>query len=372
MNVFQNLINQKFERLTVIERAENTKQGSCQWKCQCECGEIIKVRASALKGGKSKSCGCLSKDKSKELHSTHGLSKHPLYKTWQAIKDRCYNEKNQFYEKYGEKGIIMCDEWKNSFETFYKDIGEKPSNKHSLDRIDVNKGYSKENCRWATIKEQNLNKTNTMKLSFNGETKTLYEWAKLLNIKPYTLYKRIYNQKWSTEEALTRNIQDGKRIKRGINIKHKANYSLRNAVNSGKIIKPNKCEVENCNETKVYGHHYLGYEKENWLKVQWLCSKHHKGEREIYIEYKGEKKTISDWAKQFKLNKKTILWRLNKTTNIVDDSIFEPVEKGKLITYNGETLNYSQWAKKIGINIKSLRKRIKKGLPIDEIMKPPR
>lgn len=372
MNVFENLINKKFERLTVIERAENTKQGSAQWKCQCDCGKIIKVRASALKAGKSKSCGCLSKDKSKKIHSTHGLSKHPLYKTWQAIKDRCYNEKNQFYKKYGEKGIRMSNEWKESFENFYKDMGDKPSSRHSIDRIDNNGNYCKENCRWASIKEQNLNKTNTMKLLFNREIKTLYEWAKFIGIKPYTLYKRIYNQKWSVEEALTRDLQDGERKKRVINIKHKANYTLRNAVKSGKIIKPNKCEIIDCNETKIYGHHHLGYNKENWLNVQWLCSKHHKGEREVYLEHKGEKKTISDWARQFNLNKKTILWRLNKNNNVVDDSIFEPIEKGTLITYNNETLNYSQWAKKIGINIKSFRNRIKKGWAIDQIMKPPK
>lgn len=97
---------------------------------------------------------------------------------------RCYDENYKDYERYGDKGIKVSKSWKNSFETFHSDMGNRPSKKHSLDRINNKKGYSKNNCRWATYKEQNNNRTSNRIIEYEGQTKTAIQWAEFLNI-PY-------------------------------------------------------------------------------------------------------------------------------------------------------------------------------------------
>jgi len=161
---------------------------------ECHCGKQTLVKDSAVRQGQ-KSCGCTRT-------ITHGLSSSPEFQAWSSIKKRCLKPNNNQYKDYGARGISICKEWKNSFEDFYKDMGPRPSLKHSIDRIDNNKGYSKENCRWATMSEQNLNKRNSRKLSFNNETKSLTEWSRITGIKFETLRSRL-SLNWPIERALT-------------------------------------------------------------------------------------------------------------------------------------------------------------------------
>lgn len=180
----------KFNMLTVIEFIPNNKAAS-YWKCRCDCGAEKIIRGSSLKNGNTKSCGCASI----ELITKHGYCKNNKPKTntyyiWTSIKQRCYNKKMKRYKSYGGRGIKVCDRWLNSFSNFLSDMGEKPSNL-SLDRIDNDQGYSPENCRWATKREQaNNTRTNNI-IQYKNQKFTLTEFARHIGIHPETLRKRI-------------------------------------------------------------------------------------------------------------------------------------------------------------------------------------
>lgn len=133
--------------------------------------------------------------------SIPGITKLPEYKVWQDMKARCYYKKNNGFERYGGRGITVCDEWINSFATFYRDMGPKPSPIHSLDRIDNNGDYTPENCRWATHKEQSNNRRNNILFTIDGETKTLKQWCEQLNLKYKTVHARI-KRGWTIESSL--------------------------------------------------------------------------------------------------------------------------------------------------------------------------
>ena len=129
-------------------------------------------------------------------------SRSPTYNSWQAMKKRCLNKKHKGYKDYGEKGITICDEWIDSHQNFKKDMGEKPEN-HSLDRIDNSIGYSKENCKWSTITEQNRNRSYNKIVEYNGNRKILIEFCEELNLEYKTICLRINTYKWDIVRALS-------------------------------------------------------------------------------------------------------------------------------------------------------------------------
>ena len=187
MATFIDLTGQQFGRLVVTERAENSAKGEAQWYCLCVCGNETRVPTRHLRGGNTKSCGCSNRD----VSTTHGMSSSPEYVIWSGIKQRCYNEKNPDYHHYGERGIIVCDEWKESFEAFYRDMGPRPSPQHSIDRRENDKGYSKKNCRWATQIEQSNNTRRNIFYIYNGITRTLKAWCRELNLNYHTVRARL-------------------------------------------------------------------------------------------------------------------------------------------------------------------------------------
>lgn len=211
MGKFIDLTGQKFGRLTVVERVENyvTPKGiqMPQWKCKCDCGKEKVVRGHDLKRGNTTSCGCLRREKMFEIgknSTTHGHSRERLYRIWADMKSRCYNPNSIKYYIYGAEGKTVCDEWLHDFEAFYKwAMANGYADNLTIERIDGTKGYSPENCRWATKKEQNVNKRNNHLITYNGKTQTLSQWADELGISRAVLYMRINKLHWDIERALT-------------------------------------------------------------------------------------------------------------------------------------------------------------------------
>ena len=171
--------------------------------CKCDCGKKKRVRIDHLKSGATISCGCVGRKNSAKAKITHGMSKTRVFKIWMGMLDRCKNDRDGHW---GKRGIIVCKRWRDSFVDFYKDMGEPPTDKHSIDRIDVNGNYEPNNCRWATYKQQARNKRNNTILTLNGYSATLAEWSEITGLKPSTLCVRLYTLGWSAKDALQKPV----------------------------------------------------------------------------------------------------------------------------------------------------------------------
>ena len=159
MSKIIDLTGQKFGKLTVIKVDENNhKRNQKHWLCKCDCGNITSVCTNKLKSGHTKSCGCYSREKAKKVNTTHGLSKEPLYERYMGMKARCYNTNHESYKDYGGRGITVCDEWLNNYESFREwamDNGYEPQ--YKLDRRDNDGNYEPSNCRWISHKSNMRN-----------------------------------------------------------------------------------------------------------------------------------------------------------------------------------------------------------------------
>ena len=202
---FEDLSGRKYGRLTVLNRSEQ-KSKRIYFDCICDCGNKITVRASDLKNGTAKSCGCIKKEKYKSggYNLKHGCWKHPAYGVYSKMRDRCYNENVKSYENYGGRGITICDEWlgANGIQNFCKWADDNGYNKGlEIDRIDNNQGYSPDNCRWVDRFVQANNKRSSHFVDGFGMTKTIGEWSRLLNIDYDMIYRRIKKNKTIEEIA---------------------------------------------------------------------------------------------------------------------------------------------------------------------------
>jgi len=171
-----------FGYLQVLRR-DLSRKGKVFWMCRCTCGREISVVSGNLH--RQKSCGCQNKRSIK-----HGGTRSRTYKVYQSMRYRCLNPTSAGYPNYGGRGITICKRW-DSYENFLRDMGERPTG-HSLDRIDNDRGYSPSNCRWATVEQQNRNKRDTKRITWEGRTQSLAEWARELGLKEGTLSARIY------------------------------------------------------------------------------------------------------------------------------------------------------------------------------------
>lgn len=174
-----------FGLLTVVERVPNPKNSQSLWKCRCKCGNTTFVLKSHLKNGDTVSCGCYRRNRmKKDKHTIHGIcidgnqNANRIYHIWNGMLSRCYNQKSHDWERYGGKGITICTEWKNDFPCFYKwAMANGYKSNLSIDRKDNSKGYSPNNCRWSTSKEQANNRSNNILFEVKGEIVTLAQLA---------------------------------------------------------------------------------------------------------------------------------------------------------------------------------------------------
>jgi hypothetical protein len=187
------LIGKRFGKLLCTEKI-GRKKTKMLWRCVCDCGRISEVTSSNLVTGNTRSCGC--------GHSHHGLSiSDPLYRVWVDMRNRCKNPRHKAYKDYGGRGIAVCNEWEDYslFHEWAMTHGYQQG--LTIEREDNNKGYSPENCRWATMKEQSNNKRTNRMFIHNGITKTLEQWAEVSNLNPITLSDRL-SRGWGIGKAL--------------------------------------------------------------------------------------------------------------------------------------------------------------------------
>lgn len=204
--------NERLEVIDVFFKEDKRGKKVKYFLCKCDCGNEKLVRSDGITSKRIKSCGCLAKElasqKAKEMglnNKKHGMSRSRIYKIWDNMRERCNNPNHTRYEEYGGRGITYDPKW-DSFSNFYEDMKEGYSDDLTIERIDVNDNYYKENCTWLTMTDRQANKQNTDFLILNGESKRLVEWADILNIPAQTLRSRK-RRDWNDFDTLTKPVR---------------------------------------------------------------------------------------------------------------------------------------------------------------------
>jgi len=207
--VVEDLIGQQFGLWTVIELQPDSTGWDRQVICSCQCGTTKPVRVSSIVGGKSKCCGCKSNGRSKSKKPTnaiqHGMSRTPTYQSYYSMLARCLNPKAHAFDKYGGRGIQVCDKWVSSFQSFLSDMGARPSMKHSLGRINNDGHYCPENCRWEDDVQQQNNTSQNHFIEVDGDRLTIAQWSRKTGIKMSTIRYRI-KKGWPAKEAVSADL----------------------------------------------------------------------------------------------------------------------------------------------------------------------
>lgn len=204
MAVVKDLTDKRFDKLVAVECVGRTNNGNAKWLCKCDCGGEKIVASWGLRSDKTHSCGCIKREQNTQQFTTHGRKPYQLYQLWAGIKNRCYNKRAAKYPQYGGRGIAVCAEWKDSFEPF-RDwaLSNGYSKDLTIERKDVNGNYCPENCCFATQKTQQNNRRNNRRITFNGETNTMAQWADITGIS-YSAIQHRLDRGWPIEEVLTR------------------------------------------------------------------------------------------------------------------------------------------------------------------------
>lgn len=303
----EDITGNKYGKLTVTGFSHRNKNYRYYWKCKCDCGNEKIVERSQLKNEKTKSCGCLVKERATEANITHGMSGTKIYKIWYGMKTRCYNSVSPKYKNYGARGIEICDEWLNSFETFYiwsMDNGYKEG--LTIDRIDVNGNYEPSNCRWVDNKVQANNKTNNVYIIYNNKTQTLIQWCEELGLEPGKIYLRYErNPNISPEELFNTEINN------------KILITYRNKTQSIR----KWCKDLNLNYVTICSR----YRNNPNISLEDLFSS--KNQKAILMTHKGKTQNLTQWCNELNLNYEAIKARYKKNPNISPEELFKPIRK---------------------------------------------
>lgn len=196
----QNWVGRKFHQLTVTGPAPDKIVGKWilrMWECRCDCGGTLVVKATSLKSGNTKSCGCRK--------VKHGQRNAPEYAVWRTMLARCNNPKHKSFHDYGGRGIKVCERWMTAA-NFFADMGQRPSARHTIERINNSGNYEPSNCRWATMAEQCKNRRNSVVVTAAGQALSLSEWAQKTGIGLSTIKERLRNG-WSPDRAVSEPVR---------------------------------------------------------------------------------------------------------------------------------------------------------------------
>lgn len=210
---YKDWTNQRFGKLVVVKYLYTNKRRKAVWLCKCDCGNYTEQPSERLVTGNTRSCGCLHIEATKKNirkaieHNTINktVEERDIYKKFQQMKKRCYSPKCKAYNNYGGRGIDICSEWLNDYRTFIEwSLNNGYQKGLSIDRIDNNKGYYPENCRWVNNLTQQNNKRNNRYLEFEGEKYTIAEWSRIKNIPAPTISDRL-RRKYTIDKVLNSN-----------------------------------------------------------------------------------------------------------------------------------------------------------------------
>lgn len=286
------------------------------------------------------------------------MSTSSEYCVWVAMKQRCTNPNHMHYGRYGGRGIKFDPRW-NSFENFYIDMGPRPKG-HTLDRIDNDGGYNKDNCQWVTRKTQARNRTNNRVIEFNGESKTVAEWAEALSIKPGTLLGRLNNHNWDVDKALTEAV--AARTKDDTNTLNRGDTYEWNGECHTLSEWSRKLDIP---IGTLYSRVRFGYSLDDVFTKKEFAFR--------CLTHKGETKPLSEWATEYGLYPQKVRERLSLGWSVEEaltgrDRSTAPITQ---LTWNGETKPLVDWAKELGMSKQKLNARIKRGWSVERALTTP-
>lgn len=206
MGKISDIAGRRFGRLLVLSRHGTSPDRHITWLCRCDCGSQKVISGNSIRSGLTTSCGCYLNEVIKRgdnKSSTHGMTSTGTYRSWNSMLNRCLNTQAPDYERYGGRGISVCQEWL-VFEKFHADMGDRPIGM-TIDRKDVNGNYTAKNCKWSDRKDQQRNRRSNVLLSFQGQVKCAAEWAEITGLTVKVIYDRT-RAGWSAEKTLTQKV----------------------------------------------------------------------------------------------------------------------------------------------------------------------
>lgn len=392
---------QSFGKLTVMECAGSRNQRRV-WRCRCECGNVAVVPTYCLVGGNTRSCGCGKAELTRQAKTKHGMSRTAIYRIWCLMRSRCHDPRSQDYANYGGRGVTVCAEWRDSFQAFLAGVGDRPSVKHSLDRIDVNRGYEPGNVRWAEQRTQCNNKRTNVVIEYDGERLTAAEWAARLGMDVRRVIAR-HNKGWPVEKVLAA-----------------SDLRTRGPSGPGSVLTPEQgvyyAMIRRCTKTDDpryprYGgrgievcdrwlgpdgfNHFLAdlgpkphrhslervdndgpYSPENCRWASYTDQARNT-RRNRHLTSNGETLCVSAWGEKLGIPPYLISmrlargWPVERALSVNPERAYTGSGRSKSLTRGGVTKTYQEWAKETGISARVIARRLNLGWGVEEALSTP-